>query len=657
MTRAVKLLAIIACVLLSGGDLWAAQEQFDVAVIGAGSGGVAAAVQAARSGMRVAVVEASRWVGGQMTGAAVSTLDDLGMTRYGIYGEFIERVRSYYKRIGVETAICLWGDDTIALEPRVGREILLEMMREAGAITLLLETETVSADVLGGKVRSVLLRDAAGGERTISAHVFIDATEHGDFLPLAGAAYRVGNSRSDEGVDLDANVQDITYVAVVRAYDSLPHELRLKRKPPGYERCVEKFRSTVTVSGDRWPGRYPFDVPSHSAYRALPDPGNRAPIRGGDPETWRLITKTCINWANDYPGRGGTRPGLSARYVEDRAFRAEAEREAMLLTLSFIWYMQNELGMKNWSVDDSQGFGGRFSNDWENDERLKSFAPILRHFPPFPYVRESRRIIGSKTMTRSDIARDPSRLRAIQNDPQAVALGEYPVDVHGSHLDRYMEHELGESSESFPRTWEGRQGVFQVPFGVLIPENIDGLIAAEKNISVSRMVGGAIRLQPITMHTGQAAGAIASCAVKRGTEARGVDILSVQRALMVSGVRLALDMGADTSFGDPYWMGMQWVSLTQSLDRFSRTRWGVNIPIRRHELLSLAEAAFPGHAARFDELLPAGKWVTRRDFRTVLHEMGRRIPPGAHIDPAEARFLERGEAANVFFEILTEEKP
>ena len=54
---------------------------FDVAVIGGGTGGSMAAIQAARMGMSVALIEQSDWVGGQMTGAAVSTIDDVRRTR------------------------------------------------------------------------------------------------------------------------------------------------------------------------------------------------------------------------------------------------------------------------------------------------------------------------------------------------------------------------------------------------------------------------------------------------------------------------------------------------------------------------------------------------------------------------------------------------
>ena len=103
--------------------------RFDVAVIGAGTGGSAAAIQAARMGMDVALIEESDWIGGQMTGAAVSTMDDVRRTRTGIYNEFITRVRDYYAMRNTPVNVCYWGSDTIAFEPWVGRKILTYMIK------------------------------------------------------------------------------------------------------------------------------------------------------------------------------------------------------------------------------------------------------------------------------------------------------------------------------------------------------------------------------------------------------------------------------------------------------------------------------------------------------------------------------------------------
>ena len=47
------------------------------------------------------------------------------------------------------------------------------------------------------------------------------------------------------------------------------------------------------------------------------------------------------------------RRGLPAAYIEDPALREEVERQALIKTLHFIYYVQNEL-QENWSVADDE---------------------------------------------------------------------------------------------------------------------------------------------------------------------------------------------------------------------------------------------------------------------------------------------------------------
>ena len=641
--------------------------RYDLVIAGAGTGGSAAAIQAARSGLSVALVEESDFIGGQMTGAAVATMDDVGRTRTGIYLEFIERVRAHYAQYGTATNICLWGGDTIAVEPSVAQNLLLDMMAEAGGIDIYRRAAVTGVTMDGDRLTGIeAARRGEGGEEekiSFRAEVFIDATERGDMLPLAGARYRVGNSVSP-GVNPRANVQDITYVAVVKKYSGgLPADLKMPGPPPECEKYLAKFRSIVVRDGDTWPGSYPFDIPSHNAYRALPDTDNHNLIVGDDSATWQYISKTCINWANDYPGRKSDRPGLSVRYIEDEDYRKKIEREAMHKTLCFIWYMQSELGMSDWSVDRGQGYGGYFSNDWEtaNDPLLPpEFAPILRHFPPFPYVREGRRIVGLDTLTDADIVRDPARGRAVKNYPTSLALGEYPVDVHGSHLDRYMEHDLGETTDSFPRTWVGSQGGFPVPFEAFIPMEVDGLIAAEKNISVSRMVNGAIRLHPITMHTGQAAGAIAAEAVKKKTLPRDVDVVRVQRDLMASGGYLALDSYEDVADpSSPYWSPVQWASLNEAMGGFSKKYFAGNMPITRRELIRLLRAALGSDILKVEApgiLGPGGdRFVGKGDFVGMLESLLSADAVAAVVSGEDmALTLKRGDALQLIYNLISQ---
>jgi len=603
-----KCFAVLLASLLwvSAASAAAPAQTFDVAVYGAGTGGCAAAIQAARMGASVALIEPSGWVGGQAI--PVSTMDDVTMTRTGLYNEFISRVTEFYAALDTNVNVCYWGSDTVAFEPREGQKVLLDMLGTAGSVQLMLNTSPVSAKVEKNRVTSAVF--AAGGKKfTVKAKVFIDASEYGDFIPLTGARYRAGNSISPK-IDMNSVIQSITYPTVVKKYKGgVPEELMVRSQPPEYMNYIFHFRATIRPDGSSWPGSYPFSVPVHNEYRGLPDPSSHEKVDGGMSSTWDNVTKTEINWANDYPGGDRSREiedaGISVRFLEDRKFRRDSERAAMMKTLCFIYYMQNELGMKDWSVDNEEGFGGWFSNDWMDDPALAEYAPILKHFPPFPYVRESRRILGMTTLKLEDIVRDPVLKRTLTNRKDSIALGEYPVDVHGSLDPAHLDKDLHESSEILPKDWGG-SGLFQIPYSALVPEKIDGLLAAEKNISVSRLVNGATRLHPVTMLTGQAAGAAAALAAKRGVQPRALRAQDVQAALLEAHDRLSLFSYGDVPEYARVWAGVQASQLYEYMDQASDKVFGVDVEMH---------------------------WIEVRDaFRRALG-LGREFPPRENLAP------------------------
>lgn len=631
-------------------------REYDVVVIGAGSGGCAAAIQAARMGMNVALLERSDWVGGQMTGAAVSSMDDKTLTRTGIYFEFVSRVRDYYASLGRNVNVCYWGSDTIAFEPAAGRNILLDMLGKAGNVNIIYRAKPLSAEKSRDRVTSAVF-EIGGKQETFRAAVFIDATEYGDFIPLTGARWRSGNSVST-AMRTDSVIQDITYSAVVKRYpDGLPDGLRVPSPPPKYDDYVRYFRRIVTVDGSTWPGDYPFNVPTHNAYRAMPDPDNDKAVLGGEPETWANITKTAINWANDYPGNDysdymGNSIAMSIDFLEKAEFRKNAEREAMLKTLCFLYYMQNELGMEDWSVDDGQGFGTWFSNDWQHwGDFIEPFAGVLSHFPPFPYVRESRRIIGVVTMTIDDVLRDTVAKRALVNNRSSVALGEYPTDLHGRTDDETLETHLGDTRDKMPNDWQGNGGLFQIPLGVFIPENIDGLLAAEKNISVSRVVNGSTRLQPVTMLTGQAAGAIATLAVKKNVQPRELTAFEVQAALIKSYARLSLFIFADAPEYSPLWPGIEAAVLYEYMEPKSDKEFGTYDIVCWNEVRRLFRLIFCIASPPQREW---GEYVVEKDFVAWLEEVygkdfERYRPVTARI--MDGVLLSRGRLAQTIYEM------
>jgi len=105
------------------------------------------------------------------------------------------------------------------------------------------------------------------------------------------------------------------------------------------------------------------------------------------------------------------------------------------------------------------------------------------------------------------------------------------------------------------------QGPFQVPFGSFIPTEVDGLLVTEKNLSMSRLVSGALRLQPISMLTGQAAVTIAALSVREGKAARALDPRLVQLHLLEAGSALSLCEYHDVHRNHLFWPGVQMSNL------------------------------------------------------------------------------------------------
>ncbi|MEK7547400.1 MAG: FAD-dependent oxidoreductase, partial [Patescibacteria group bacterium] len=99
----------------------------------------------------------------------------------------------------------------------------------------------------------------------------------------------------------------------------------------------------------------------------------------------------------------------------------------------------------------------------------------------------------------------------------AIAIGDYPIDLH------FCRYGIGDVFKPI--------APYQIPYRVTIPENIDGFMAADKNISVSHIVNGTTRLQPVTTSVGQAVGVAAAMASNKGIEPRNIDVRELQEKL------------------------------------------------------------------------------------------------------------------------------
>ena len=594
-----KIVLTLAFVVLAVSSAFAGDTSFDVMIAGGGTGGTAAAIQASRMGMRVLIVEPTSMLGGQATAAGVSTMDDMSRIESGIYKEFIDRVKKYYADMKKSIATPYWKEHGKAFEPSVGDAILKDM---AASSDILFHSSIVSVD-LERKLASVKTPD---GVREIGFGVLIDATEYGDIIPMVGARYRAGNAISPN-IKKDSFIQDITWTAIIRKYpDGVPERLRPKSPLPDYEKAKKNYMTYVTKDGFDFQGRYPVKMPvnliSHNAYRAVPDsfaPGSYT----GAKKNWPKISKTGVNWGNDYPGMYllMNHYGLNVMFLEDKATRAQMERDALIKTLHFIYYIQHELGA-NWSVDEHE-YG-------ELPEAAKDFTDewkeIARHMPPIPYVRESRRVLGAYTLNSKAVHENSLSWRNGHKNHEfsdAIAIGGYNLDVHGGDDDDDIESELGEKQSSI---WGNMpQGPFQVPMKILIPESADNFIVAEKNLSMSRLVSSALRLQPITMMTGQAAGALAAVAIKSGLQPRDVQPIYVQKRLADDGVVLSLCNYSDVPRESKHFASIQISNLYGLLKpRTYPSMTGANIN----------SSGSKGQKGRFG----VDKFITKKDFEAMI---------------------------------------
>ena len=503
--KAIKKFSAIIFVLVIASC--SAQEQIDVLVVGGGASGTAAGIQAARMGVHTIVLEETPWLGGMLTSAGVSCVDGNNRLRSGIFGEFAD---SLVARYGSDEALKSGWVSNINFDPHVGQEILTNMAQACGEL-LDVRRETVITEVKGEAGDwHVSYRDSRGSKHSIRADVIIDATELGDVAKACGVDYRIGMEASeDTGESIapeQANdvIQDLTYVAFLKDYG--PDADMTIEMPDGYDPS-------------------PF-------YNSCQNPLNVENVTGQtiwSPEMMITYGKTpegryMINW----PIYGND---CYLNVIEmSREDREEALKEAKRFTLSFVYFIQTQLDMKNLGLADD-------------------VFPTSDKLPFIPYHRESRRIVGEAFFT-MDAAADPYAYK----EPlyrTGVAVGDYPVDHH--HFRHPDWRELPDL-EFYPIP------SFNVPMGTMIPKDVDDLIVAEKSISVSNLMNGATRLQPVVMQLGQAAGALAALACIEDKSVKEIGVRQVQEKLLDSGCYIMPYL--DLPKSDPHFKALQRIGAT-----------------------------------------------------------------------------------------------
>jgi FAD dependent oxidoreductase len=454
-----------------------------VLIVGDSLGGVLAAHTARELGLQPLLITQHDWVGGQLTSQAVppdehKLIELGGCTRR--YRAFRDAMHAHYRaQPGFQDAAtmtegCNPGDGWVSrlcIEPAVAHAHLLTLLADV-------PQRRGWPTAVHREGRRITAVDIAG-ER-IAADVVIDATETGELLKLAGLCYRLGKeARAEFGEPLaplqadPLDQQPVTWVLALRRHAS-PGPICAR--PPAY---------------DFWRQH----IVPHYGFAQLSEfmPGSRVgevarlPLfaNGATLDWWRYrrvvaehqwqpppAEVSLINWAqNDY----ALHPLLDGALTPTEVGAAARE-----LSLCLLHWLQTEA--RHPELQPAPDVTGT----------PDGLAQAI-------YVRESRRLIGLDTLTQNELS--TGTLDAMTH-PQSVGIAWYNLDIHPT-----VQSGMGLNAKGRP---------YVLPLGVFLGAEVDNLLPACKNLSVTHLANASTRVHPTEWLAGEVAAHIAATLLNDG---------------------------------------------------------------------------------------------------------------------------------------------
>ena len=496
------------------------ERHCDILIVGGGTGAIGAALAALRLGKTVIMSEETDWLGGQLTAQAVPPdenpwIDQCGAT--ATYMRFADGVRDYYRRnypLTEEARHTMnWNPgqgnvSRLCHEPRVALAVIEAMLapyRSSMQLDALLHHIPVAAETDGDRVLAVTLEDTRSGDQVVvSAPYILDATELGDLLELAEVEFVIGAESQAQtgelhavaGAALPLDQQSISWCFAI---DHLEGEDHTINKPEDYDFWRD-------YKADFWPDKqlswyYPSPITLETVHRGIFHQGE-----GAHSDLWHfrriLYTGhyragafrsdiTLVNWPQiDY--------WLKSLLGVDEATKQAALRECRQLSFAVLYWMQTEAPRA-----DGKGYG-------YPGLRLRPDVVGTRDgMAKYVYVREARRIQAEFTVLEEHVGvQQRAGLDSAEHFDDSVGIGSYRIDLHpSSGLRTYID------ISSYP---------FQIPLGALIPQRVENLLPACKNLGVTHITNGCYRLHPVEWNIGEAAGALAAYCLDKGLSPRQV---------------------------------------------------------------------------------------------------------------------------------------
>lgn len=507
-------------------------ESHDIVVYGGTAGGVAAAVQAAREGRPVLLIEPSQHLGGMTSGGLGAT--DIGNKAVigGIAREFYRRLGAHYaqpgswkfqKREEYKSYRQQTGEvEMWTFEPSVAEALLRDLVREAGVTVLYGERLDLKRGVRkqGARIQEIVLESG----RTVAGRMFIDATYEGDLMAKARVSYHVGR---------EANAVYGETLNGVQTANAVKHQFNAPVDPfvvPGNPASgllpgIHAGTPGRDGEGDRRVQAYNFRMCLTDA------PENRIPFPkppGYDPQRYEILRRYieagvfdafCSNIpmpnrksdCNNCGAFSTDHIGANYDYPEaDYARRDEIVRDHIEYQQGLMWFLANDPRILQ-KIRNEVGSWGLCRDEFTDSAG----------WPHQIYVREARRLVNDHVMTQHHC-----QGRAVVNDP--VGMAAYTMDSH--NVQRYAR---GGRIENEGDVQVGGFPPYPVSYRALVPRETEcSNLFVPVCLAASHIAYGSIRMEPVFMVLGQSAATAAVLALEGDVPVQQLDYGRLRERLL-----------------------------------------------------------------------------------------------------------------------------
>jgi FAD-dependent oxidoreductase family protein len=500
----------------------------DICIYGGTPGGVAAAVQAQRTGKSAALAVFRRHVGGMTAGGLTAV--DLGNAKSigGLAAEFLEKA----SQARLETR--QGGSPELGFRPSQAERIFRAMLDDAH-VPVFFEHRLASVKKDGARITALTFENGD----TIEAKMFVDATYEGDLFARAGVKYFVGREdNSTYGETLNGFV-----IAKTHQFRFPVDPWRTSGDPhSGLLPGITGGPLPKPGTGDKLVQGYNFRMWAVKAAEGLAWPKPQGYQRGDYALLERYLTSAPpeFNWDFTYkfgPVKlnvgdcnnagpistdfvGGSNEWPEADYAKrERIFQAHVTYQQGMM-----WFLANDDAVP----EKVRAFTKKFG--LPKNEFVETSG-----WPHELYVREARRMISDYVMTEKNCRR--------QIDAEdSVGLASYQMDSH--HTSRVVVDGPSTGSGQAVAKAEGcLEGHVANPYPVsyrsIVPREAECTnLFVPVCLSSTHVSYGSIRMEPVFMLLGQSAATAAALAIDGGTSVQKVDYAKLRARLIADGQKL-----------------------------------------------------------------------------------------------------------------------